>query len=247
MYTGLVSTTLGYQDDGSDPEAVQARASGMKAGWMRIIVTTKSDPAAVAARMRNAQAAGMKTILTIGGTGTQERKPTVAATRALIASLPRATKYTWTNEPDLAGKTPANYGRGWKQLRKVLGRRLLWGDFSPHNPVGYTQAAQKAVKLKGNLDFAVHPYQFDVKAQGNLDNLAAARRQLAKGGIKANYWLTEFGYKPEDQGNWAAALAKARNLKARNLVAYDVGSPAGWNTKLSDESYAALAARNGRA
>lgn len=244
-------TVIGYQDDKLSAPDLVTQAQSVRAGWVRIITTTKGDPAEVRERINAAHAAGLQVLLTVGGTGTTELEPGVTATLRLIKRLPRADAYTWTNEPDLTGRTPANYARGWMKLRRVLGHRLLWGDFSPHRPVSYTLEAAKAVKLPRDLDFAIHPYTTGDPlapeanpgwAEGAMGDLGKSRRTLEKAGLHPTWWFTEFGFRPENARYWPHAVQRAQQLGARMLVAYDVQGPT-WDTKLDASARAYLGGR----
>jgi len=237
---------LGVQNDALPAAELAGRASSMRAAWVRVISTTDADPAPVAERLRAAHERGLRVVLTIGGTGTQQRKPGVVATLRWVSRLPAADAYTWTNEPDLSGRTACNYARGWKRLRRVLGRRLLWGDFSPHAPLTYTLAARHCATLPAKLDFAIHPYRVRGVAgwaEGSFDRLPAIRRSLTRRGVRVRWWVTEYGQLGMNDSDaakqWRSDLADLHRWGAACAIAYDVQGPT-WNTKLGPETEESL-------
>src|SRR6185436_18950993 len=177
---------LGLTDYNVAPDQLVAR--GMT--WTRIITTSQADPQQLAQRIRDAKNAGLKVVLTVGGIGTEDRKPSFKLALALIQRLPQADGYTIDNEPDLDGTKPCAYRKGWMAVRRVLGRKLYWGDFSPHRPLTFTQAAAQCGSLPKQLTFAIHPYQLtdplappvdDSKwAEGGIGHLRFAKRWLKR-------------------------------------------------------------------
>lgn len=246
---------LGIQNDALPVADTLATGAAIHVQWLRII-SVPGQPG-IADKIRAAHDAGVKVILTVGGNGTSVRHPTVRATLRWIHKLPRADKYTWTNEPDLVGPAPCKYRRGWMRLRRVLGRALLWGDFSPHHPDEFTQRARACGPLVDPLPIAGHPYCLtDPLAacwlEGGIGNLGRSNRWLTRAiGVKVERWLTEFGYRhdgtnpisPEFEAwAWPRAVKRAEQVGAKVLVAYTAQGPS-WDTSLGAGAIRALADR----
>jgi hypothetical protein len=230
---------LGVQDDGRPSSQVLQDVSDLSGGWTRTVAYVGQP--GVAQRIRDAHQAGQKIILTVGGTGTLTRKPTAQQVLAYIRSLPQADRYTAWNEPDLSGIKPCTYMRRWKTVRRSLGTRLLFGDFSPHAPLTYTAAARKCGKLPAKLGVALHPYYpTDPLAarcdwQGGICNLGRIQRAMRGMGVRAELWLDEFGYMAAigDQRIawlWPRAIRQATRHHAKVLIAYTAKGRT-WNTR----------------
>jgi len=249
---------LGVQDAAAPLEQRNQWAADIGATWERIITNTGNP--STAEKIRESHAAGRKVILTIGGNGTRTRKPSFTLALRYIATLPRAEKYTIGNEPDLDGAKPCTYRKGWMQARRILGSRLLWGDFSPHAPVTYTNRAADCGPLSTNLDVAVHPYQPDdplarpllsPQQEGALGNLGVARQAIERHAhVKVTWWLDEFGYGPNLGGwremtdervawMWPRAIKRAAQVDAQVLVIYTAQGPS-WDTRPTERAWAAI-------
>lgn len=175
----------------------------------------------------------------------------------------RVGRYSLINEPDLRmapEKYRQLYVRGQQAVARAdRGAQVLFGEFSPHDPIGYAQK----VLAKGGLQasgFAWHPYQVTDPAApsasevahgtmggiGRLGKLMAGIGDLnlkTRTGATPGAYLTEFGY--GDRGYpagttehaaewWPRALQKARNAGVRELIAYTMtgsDSPT-WDTGL---------------
>lgn len=249
---------LGIQDHDAPPAQLDEWAAQTGATWERILVDL-GDPTA-ADKIRVSHAAGRKVLLTIGGIGTHTRHPSFRLALRYIDTLPRAEKYTISNEPNIDGVTACNYRRGWMIARRVLGRRLLWGDTSPHTPLSFTLAAMLCGRLPRHLDFATHPYQVDdplapTKAnvpwtEGCLGCLSRIRRELAQRGIRVTWWLTEFGYGAnlaglrisDDRAGWLwpRAIRQAQRVDAKVLVIYTARGET-WDTRPGVQAWTAIA------
>jgi hypothetical protein len=234
---------LGIQDAGAPLDQRNDWAVQTGAHWERVIAYI-GEPG-VTEHIRASHAAGRQVILTVGGLGTRTRRPNFTRALRYIATLPRAERYTISNEPDEDGVAACTYRRGWLKARRILGRRLLWGDLSPLGGLRFTLAARKCGHLPQPLDFAAHPYQTtDPLAPGQwelgMGSLPRARRTLAQSGVRVRWWLTEFGYGPDYAGSsidddraawlWPRALQMARHVRANVLVIYTAQGPS-WNTR----------------
>lgn len=254
---------LGVQDDGQlRTEAAAVFESGHEIGaqWVRIIIVPR-DPTA-AAKIRAAHAEGFRVLLTIGGLGTSDATPSAASLRSTIRRLPRAERYTIINEPDLLNLTACDYTRRWKVVRRLVGRRLLWGDYSPLRPLTHLQAAKARCGLTAKrLDVALHPYQqTDPLAppargdwwQGGIGNLRHGARWLRRNtGVQVTWWLTEFAYIYDGPSSvtdeqaaamWPRAIIAAKRAGAKMLGVYMPRGPT-WDSRPRALSWCVLAKR----
>lgn len=162
----------------------------------------------------------------------------------------RVGTYSLENEPDLR-MSPDKYRQLFVRGQRALGAadktaRVLFGEFSPHDPIGY---AKKVVGKRGlqASGFAWHPYQAadpggpDAVAVrhgvlGGIGRLNTLNKGIAglnlktRAGKTPGSYLTEFGY--GDRGfvggtggdtaaqYWPRALQAAQKGGARQLIAY---------------------------
>lgn len=244
---------LGIQDDGRTTAVIAQDASEINGRWTRTIAYIgQSD---MAQRIRDAHDAGLKIILTVGGNGTRSRRPSFTRALRYIDTLPAADAYTIDNEPDLDGTKACTYRRGWMKARRHLGRKLLFGDFSPHQPLQFTARVRRCGPLPTHLDFAVHPYcSTDPLApcdiEGGIGNLGHMQRALKGMGITVSWWLDEFGYVQNPAVDltladewtarmWRRAITQAERHYAKVLVAYTAQGPS-WDTRPRSLTWAAI-------
>lgn len=246
---------LGVQDDWN-PTAAATAGHDLGATWVRMILTVgdKNGPA----RIRAAHTAGFQVLVTIGGSGTDTLRPSSRSLLAYLRTLPKTEKYTVINEPDLTGIKPCTYLNTWMAVRRVLGRRLLFGDFSPHRPLSMTAAIRNCERrMPAHLEFALHPYQKTDPLkpganEGSIGNLAYARRFLRQAcGLRVDWWLTEFGYLYDGKyavtdeqaaAMWPRALAVAEKVQARMLNVY-MAEGATWDSRPRQLAWASLTGR----
>lgn len=256
LYTASAhASTLefGISDTWTPIEQRNQWATDINARWERITVSVGQDD--VAQRIRQIHAAGRHVILTVGGNGTTSRKPSFTAALAYIQTLPRADRYTIDNEPDLDGTNPCVYRKGWMAARRVLGRKLLFGDFSPHHPVTFTARVKRCGPLPKHLDIALHPYSStDPLApcgiEGGIGNLGRMTRAFARMGVTASWWLDEFGYVQSptvdpflaDQWTarmWTRAIKQAQRHHAKVLIVYAAQGRT-WDTRPRAQTWEAI-------
>lgn len=177
----------------------------------------------------------------------------------------RVHRYSLINEPDMK-MAPEKYRQLYVRGQKALGRadrkaEVLFGEFSPHNPVGYAKKVlgkhRPALHASG---FAWHPYQrtdplapspYELAhgVKGGIGRLGTLQKQIGRLNIKTRAgktpgaYLTELGWGSKgytaDTSQYAArywprAVQKARNAGARQLIAYTMtanDSPT-WDTGL---------------
>lgn len=245
---------LGVQDDGR-PAGALTDGQEFGATWVRII-TIPGDPSG-AERIRAAHAAGFQVVLTVGGIGTRAPILSAAALLSTIRRLPRAERYTVLNEVDLLNLPVCRYRAIWMRLRRSLGRRLLWGDYSPFSVQRYLLAARVCGKLPQPLDVAVHPYQRGDPLQagpsdGSLGSLQGTARQLRAYGMRVRWVVDEFAYLYHTMdGNefsvtdeqaaymWPRALLAAERAGSPFLIVY-MASGATWDSRPRQLAWAAL-------
>jgi hypothetical protein len=258
--TSVHALPLGIQDAQAPLEQRNEWAAQTDARWERFAVYIGQP--GVAAKIRESHQAGRHIILTVGGLGTRTRRPSFTSALRYIRTLPRVERYTISNEPDLDGVKPCAYRKGWMPARRVLGKRLLWGDLSSHHALTFTQRARICGPLPSHLDVAVHPYQSidplrrSKDLEAGLGDLNYGKRWLkANAGVTVSWWITEFGYAAvrstedgleldglEDHDAawmWPRALKQAKRVKARVLVIYTAQGPS-WDTRPRELAWAAI-------
>lgn len=242
-----------------DPAAVFAAGHELGAQWVRTIAYV-GEPG-VPGRIRELHAQGFRVLLTIGGTGTNTPLPRRAEILSYLRRLPLADAYTVVNEVDISGMDPCAYRRTWLAARRLLGRRLLFGDFSPHAPLTYTAAVVRCGAFPKRLAIAEHPYQATDPltpaargdwGQGGIGSLGSATRWLRhKLGIRAEWWLDEFGYlntgpwalSDERQAAlWPRAVTAATRVHARMLGVYRPAGPT-WDSRPGPLAWCVLTRR----
>jgi hypothetical protein len=175
----------------------------------------------------------------------------------------RVGTYSLINEPDRK-MAPEKYRQLFVRGQKALygqdkHAKVLFGEFSPHNPVGY---AKKVIGKRGlnAAGFAWHPYQYgdplapDANAVahgvvGGIGRTGTLVKQIGNLNLKTRAgrtpgaYLTEFGYGSrgfvagtQDYAStgWPRAIKKARSAGVRQLIAYTMtgsDSPT-WDTGL---------------
>ena len=175
--------------------------------------------------------------------------------RHYIRSLPKADKYTVINEPDLSGMKPCVYYKRWMASRRYLGTKLLWGDFSSHAPLTYTQRAAQCGRLPKSVGFALHPYctrdplgysKPGGDLEGCIDQLGFMKRWLKRNvGLRVQWWLTEFGYRNDDVPDseaawlWPRAERQAEKHGAVVLIAY-TSQGSTWDTRPGPVAWCSL-------
>lgn len=248
---------LGVQDDGRlrhDPAAVFESGHDLGARWVRMIAYV--GEAGVPDRIRASHAQGFQVLLTVGGTGTRTQKPARTSLLKYLKTLPSVERLTVVNEVDLSGMRPCTYRRLWMAVRRVYGSRLLFGDYSPWRPVGYTRDVARCGALPVRLDVALHPYQTsDPLApstgagwhEGGIGNLHRLTRAFRRLGIRPRLWLDEFGYPasmPDETAAamWPRVIRQATRHRARVLISYQAAGPT-WNTRPGPRAWCVLAKR----
>jgi hypothetical protein len=157
--------------------------------------------------------------------------------------------HTWSlwNEPELSiglRRYGVLHRRGLRLIHRLAPRdRVLIGEVSPHITLRGLRALDR---LKG-YGLALHPYQFG--ASPSVDALAVkhptgrwpagigALRTIARH-MRHRLYVTEFGYPPDQQRYWPAALAIMRRCHVREVVAYQLyaAQPGRWDTSLFNTS-----------
>lgn len=252
---------LGVQDDGvlrHNPEAVYAAAHELGAKWIRIIVVP--NDATAAGRIRAARAAGFRVILTVGGIGTSTPVASASTLLRTIRRLPRVERVSILNEPDLLHLSACRYRAVWMRVRRVLGGRLMWGDYSPAGPLAHMQRARQCGPLPKTLAVAVHPYvNGDPLApgpnEGSLGNLRRGARWLRKNvGVRVRWVIDEFSFVYETSAGptglsdeqtaalWPRALTAARRVGSPMLVVYRASGPT-WDSRPRARAWCVLVRR----
>lgn len=258
----------------SEAPAAFAAASSIGASSMRLIVlwdrvqplsSTQWDWTQYDAAISAALAHGFAVQLVLGGVGDNppawaggkwrtmnERAFDTFVGQAAQRYAGRVRLWSVLNEADLTGYPPARYAALYSRTRRIIrraapGSRVLWGEFSPHIPVTYTQRALAGHGRVVADGFAIHPYGHEqAPRQGGLSRLGQVARAVRKlrrlrtprGGATPLY-ATEFGCQTRQQTEhacadlWRTALRYGQRYKVREFVAYQMlPASQSWDTSL---------------
>jgi hypothetical protein len=227
----------------TDAVATPAQLADRGITWTRIITSANAQAPDVAQQIRDAHDAGLKVVLTVGGIGTDDRRPNFKRSIRFVQRLPSVAALTIDNEPDLDGVKACTYRRGWMMARRIFGGRLKLGDVSAARGLTFLQHVANCGRLPRSVDVAVHPYCAsdplapcrDPNAQLGLGDLGYGKRWLKRNAgidVKA-WWATEFGYPTIIRGEptgmtdaraawlWPRAVERGENLGLSVLIAYN--------------------------
>lgn len=218
--------TIGVQDQGADPTALTQLAGDLGTRTVRVVASPQNPETALVQRYH---AHG----LTVQAAITVKRQTTVADIRRTMRAWHGAVRTVSVgNEPDLNGIGAGAYARLWASSARMIRRefpgvRVGLGEFSPAKG---EYAVQVARRLKGARPSFVawHPYQFfsdpmaapteksGVGSWVGLGNLPAWTRKVARAGVKAPAWCTEFSYLVD--GRYRITMTRATTLWPRAII-----------------------------
>jgi len=256
--------TLGAADGTTEAAPIAAR---LGARTYRVVMDPNVPLDAYAPRIQAYRAMGMRPQIAIGGTGTTTRGRTRNGTvdwRAVNYAVhaahrwPDAYSVSVVNEPDLSGISVCGYYNTYRTAYRMLKRagvkRVLFGEFSPASPLGWTAAVlDRCAKSDVIADgWAWHCYDSFASWFG-IGNTRDARKYLSQNrgrihtrkGNTLPLYCTEYGSlvrfnggtTPEDVGadQWRRALAITRKYDVKEIVAWGITeSPSGsvWDSSL---------------
>jgi hypothetical protein len=259
--------TLGAAD-GTTEAAPLAQQLGART--YRIVLDPSTPLEHYAPRIDAYRAYGMRPQLVIGGTGTDVRGKTDSqgywmTNYALKAfeRWPDTYSISIQNEPDLSGSSVCQYARNFRRAYKTLKRagvpRVLFGEFSPGNPIGWTAGAAECSRQDIVADgWAWHCYDahklwkgigyaraFTTKLRRSRDRIHTPR------GFTLPLYCTEYGALTRELSGrggvvaatggddgarlWSRALGIAKRERLAQIVAWgitEVHTDSKWDSSL---------------
>lgn len=234
-----------------------AQSAPLRAVANRVVIDPARPLSAYDAQIAAHRAIGQLPQVVVGGTGTKRHKSTKSVVRVAVAAAKRwkpVYSVSVVNEPDTAGVSVCGYARTYVQaygkLRAAGVKRVLFGEFAPHNAKRWLRATltrcagtSKRLRTKvGNV--AWHAYGTGVDLARPLSTLT---RQLTH--RKPKLFVTEAGYVLRHRsgnvlaarvsggavGWWRHALRVA-NAHLAEIVAWDIRARpnAVWDSSLID-------------
>lgn len=251
--------TLGAADG---TPAGASTATQLGARTYRVVMDPAVPLEAYAARIEAYRAAGMRPQVVVGGTGTSVRGRTAKESQWITAYAlaafkrwPDSYSVSVVNEPDLSGTSACSYAatfrKAFRSLKAAGAPRVLFGEFAPGDPLGWTDAVAKCSKAPLKADgWAWHCYDFRPELVGighanqirrHLDGM---RKQIhTPRGYRPPLYCTEYGALTRggsavsDQKAaqmWSRALATTRKHMAEIVVwgIHEAPSGAKWDSSI---------------
>ena len=233
------------------------QSAPLRAAASRVVIDPSKPLASYDAHIAAHRAVGQLPQLVVGGTGTKNHRNMSSVVRVAVAAAKRWTpvySVSLVNEPDTAGVSVCGYAKtyvqGYAKLRAAGVKRILFGEFAPHNAQRWLRATltrcgstSKQLRTKlGNV--AWHAYGTGVDLARPLSTLT---KQLTH--RKPKLYVTEAGYVLRHRsGNVLAASAsgdavtwwrhalKVASTHLTEIVAWDIRARpnAVWDSSLID-------------
>jgi hypothetical protein len=232
-------------------------SAALRAAASRVVIDPARKLSVYDAHIAAHRAVGQLPQLVVGGTGTRNHRSTKGVVRAAVAAAKRwAPVYSVSvvNEPDTAGVGVCAYAKtylsAYGALRRAGVKRVLFGEFAPHNAIRWqratlTRCSATSKRLRSKVgNVAWHAY-------GPGIDLAVPMKKLTKRLVHRTpkLYVTEAGYvlrhRPGrvlsagiDRGGvawWRHALRVAKTHLAE-IVAWDIRARpnAVWDSSLID-------------
>jgi hypothetical protein len=242
---------------GDSPLYPAAQSAPLRAVANRVVIDPAKPLAGYDAHIAAHRAVGQLPQIVVGGTGTKNHRSTSRVVATAVAAAKRwAPVYSVSvvNEPDTAGVSVCGYAKtyvtAYGKLRAAGVKRILFGEFAPHNAQRWLRATltrcgatSKALRAKvGNV--AWHAYGPGVDLAVPVSTLT---RKLTH--HRPKLYVTEAGFvlrhragsalSASVSGNavtwWRHAL-KVANAHLAEIVAWDIRSrpSAVWDSSLID-------------
>jgi hypothetical protein len=234
-----------------------AQSAPLRAVASRVVIDPAKPLSSYDAQIAAHRAVGQLPQLVVGGTGTKNHRSMTKVTRVAVAAAKRwkpVYSVSVVNEPDTAGVSVCGYAKtyvsAYGKLRAAGVKRVLFGEFAPHNAQRWLRAtltrcgsASKQLRTKvGNV--AWHAYGTGVDLARPLSTLT---KRLTHRTPKL--YVTEAGYVLRHRsgnvlaasvsggavGWWRHALSVAKAHLAE-IVAWDIRARpnAVWDSSLID-------------
>jgi hypothetical protein len=257
---------------GDSPIFPAAESAPLRAVASRVVIDPAKPLASYDTHIAAHRAIGQLPQLVIGGTGTKNHRSTAKIVATAVAAAKRwkpVYSVSVVNEPDTAGVSVCGYAKtyltAFGKLRAAGVKRILFGEFAPHNAQRWlratlTRCGTTSRKLKskvGNVAWHAYGPGMDLAVQ-----ISTATRRLTH--HRPKLYVTEAGYVLRHRsGNVLAASApggavgwwrhalKIANAHLAEIVAWDIRARpnAVWDSSLLDAAgrprpaFAVIAAR----
>jgi len=247
---------LGVGDSAHYPAA---QSAPLRAAASRVVIDPAKPLAGYDAHIAAHRAVGQLPQLAIGGTGTKNHKSTSRIVATAVAAAKRwrpVYSVSVVNEPDTAGVSVCAYAKTYLQaypkLRAAGVKRVLFGEFAPHNAQRWlkatlTRCGSTSKKLRskvGNLAWHAYGPGMDLAVP-----LSTSARRLTH--HKPKLYVTEAGYVlrhrsgnvlaasvPGGSVGWWRHALKVASAHLAQIVAWDIRARpnAIWDSSLIDEA-----------
>ena len=242
---------------GDSPLYPAAQSAPLRAVANRVVIDPAKSLAGYDAHIAAHRAIGQLPQLVVGGTGTKNHRSMTNVVRVAVAAAKRwkpVYSVSVVNEPDTAGVSVCGYAKtyvtAYGKLRAAGVKRILFGEFAPHNAQRWlratlTRCGATSNKLRAKVgNVAWHAYGPGVDLAVPISTLT---RKLTRHPPKL--YVTEAGFvlrhragsalSASISGNavtwWRHAL-KVANAHLAEIVAWDIRSRpnAVWDSSLID-------------
>lgn len=245
---------LGVGDSSLYPAAESAP---LHAAASRVVIDPAKPLAHYDAHIAAHRAVGQLPQIVVGGTGTVRHRSTAGVVRTAVAAARRwAPVYSVSvvNEPDTAGVSVCAYAKtyvdAYGKLRAAGVKRVLFGEFAPHNAKRWlratlTRCGTTSKQLRAKVpNVSWHAYGTGVDLAVSLSTMT---RQLTH--HRPKLYVTEAGYvlrhrsgnvlaasAPGGAAGWWRHALKVANAHLAEIVAWDIRARpnAVWDSSLID-------------
>jgi hypothetical protein len=242
---------------GDSPIFPAAQSAPLRAVASRVVIDPAKPLQSYDAHIAAHRAVGQLPQIVVGGTGTSRHRSTTGIARIAVAAAKRwAPVYSVSvvNEPDTAGVSVCGYAKtyldAYGKLRAAGVKRVLFGEFAPHNALRWqratlTRCGTASRKLRTRIaNVAWHAYGTGVDLAVPMSTLT---RRLTH--HRPKLYVTEAGYVlrhrsgnvltasvPGGAVGWWRHALKVASAHLTEIVAWDIRArPDGvWDSSLID-------------
>jgi hypothetical protein len=242
---------------GDSPIFPAAQSAPLRAVASRVVIDPAKPLQSYDAHIAAHRAVGQLPQIVVGGTGTSRHRSTTGIVRVAVAAAKRwAPVYSVSvvNEPDTAGVSVCGYAKtyldAYGKLRAAGVKRVLFGEFAPHNALRWqratlTRCGTASGKLRTRIgNVAWHAYGTGVDLAVPMSTLT---RRLTH--HRPKLYVTEAGYVlrhrsgnvltasvPGGAVGWWRHALKVASAHLTEIVAWDIRArPDGiWDSSLID-------------
>jgi hypothetical protein len=244
---------------GDSPLFPAAQSAPLRATALRVVIDPAKPLHTYDAHIAGHRAIGQLPQIVVGGTGTKNHRSTKGIVAAAVAAAKRwkpVYSVSVVNEPDTAGVSVCGYAKtylsAYGKLRAAGVKRILFGEFAPHNAKRWlratlTRCGSTSKKLRAKVsNVAWHAYGTGVDLAVPLSKLTRSLTHR-----RPKLYVTEAGYVLRHRsGNvlaagvpggavawWRHAL-KVASAHLTQIVAWDIRARpnAVWDSSLIDDA-----------